>query len=38
MVMISNLERLLRSQRLPLYGSFGYVEMIKFLLIKLSSL
>jgi hypothetical protein len=38
LVLISDLERLLRWKRLPLYGPFGYVEMIMFLMIKIASL
>jgi hypothetical protein len=36
MVLISGLERLLGWERLPLYGRFGYIEMTKFLIIKIA--
>jgi hypothetical protein len=35
MVLTSGLERLLGWEYLPLYGRYGYVEMIKFLMIKI---
>jgi hypothetical protein len=35
MILILGLERLLGWERLPLYGRFGYIEMTKFLMIKI---